>query len=85
MSPSRRSPSRHERSSKRRRRLKLERLEDRRLLSTDWLRSIDGAGNNEVNESWGAANTPLLRWSTARALTVLSQPWIPTKTLTQGS
>jgi hypothetical protein len=41
--------------------LKLEPLEDRRLLSIDWVRSIDGAGNNEVNESWGAANTPLLR------------------------
>ena len=53
MSPSRRYPSRQATRFSRERRLKLERLEDRRLLSSDWVRSIDGAGNNESQRELG--------------------------------
>src|SRR5262249_48594323 len=43
-----------------RRRLTLELLEERCLLSADY-RSIDGTGNNLLNPDWGAAGIDLLR------------------------
>jgi hypothetical protein len=60
----------------RRRRLELEPLEARTLLSSNYP-SVDGTGNNLANPGWGSADTDLIRVSPAAYADGVSAPSLP--------
>ena len=60
-------------SSKIRVRLRVETLEPRVLLASDFY-SLDDTGNNSANPDWGSADATLLRMTTANYADDVSQP-----------
>ena len=55
-------------------RLRLERLEPRRLMDAALVRSIDGSGNNLLNPEWGSTDESLLRIAPAGYADGVSAP-----------